>query len=145
MPGLKLHKNLITKYRSNKKAEDLEDYWIDYDIGMIHLDAEKFDKAMNIFRELIAANPREPLSKWRLGFILIDRELDIGEAMELINKALEIEPDNANFLYVKGLGYYKQGRIQEAYEILNKAWDLRLRYDHDHYLLLKEVKHALDR
>jgi len=134
----------MAKYRSNKETEELEEYWIDYDIGMIHLDAEQYDKAVKIFSDLITTDPREPLIKWRLGFILIDKELDVDEGMELIDQALDIEPDNADFLYTKGLGYYKQGMVQEAFEIINKAWNLRLRYDHDHYLLLQEVKQALN-
>ena len=63
--------------------------------------------------------------------------------MELIDQALEFEPDNADFLYTKGLGYYKQGKVIKAHEIINKAWDLRPHYNHDHYLLLQEVEQVL--
>jgi tetratricopeptide (TPR) repeat protein len=63
--------------------------------------------------------------------------------MSLINQALEYEPNNSDFLYTKGLVYYKQGKTEEAIEILNKAWDWRPVYEHDHFSLLKEVEQTL--
>jgi tetratricopeptide (TPR) repeat protein len=63
--------------------------------------------------------------------------------MELINKALALKPDNWYLLYTKGLGYFKQGKVKESHEILNKAWDLRPGYNHDHFILLQEVEQAL--
>jgi tetratricopeptide (TPR) repeat protein len=40
-------------------------------------------------------------------------------------RIVQINPDDWNYLYTKGLGYYRQGRINEAHEITKKAWDLR--------------------
>ena len=45
--------------------------------------------------------------------------------MELVDKALELSPDNYNYLDTKGWGLYKQGKYQEAFDILQKSWDLR--------------------
>jgi tetratricopeptide (TPR) repeat protein len=135
----------IEKYRLIREAEGLEDYRINYWIGTIYQQAEQYDKAIDIYRDLIAENPQRSGSKWQLGYILIDNEIDVEEGMTLINQALKINPDDWNLLYTKGLGYYKQGKVEEAHEILKKAWDIRRRYNHDHYLLMQEVEQALAR
>jgi len=46
-------------------------------------------------------------------------------------------------MYTYGLGLYKQGKLTEAQEALNKAWDLIPFYDHDHFLCIQEVEKAL--
>jgi len=65
--------------------------------------------------------------------------------MELIDQALKLSPDNVDFLYTRGLGYYKQGNVEKAHQILSEAWEKRGLYNHDHYLLLQEVEQALGR
>jgi tetratricopeptide (TPR) repeat protein len=78
-----------------------------------------------------------------LAYFLIEHEINVNEGMELITRALEIEPENLSFLYTKGFAYHKQGKVKEAQEILKKTWDLRPRYNHEHYLLLQEAEQAL--
>jgi tetratricopeptide (TPR) repeat protein len=133
----------IEKCRLISEAEGWEDYRIKYDIGRIYQQAEQYDKAIDIFRDLIAEDPQKPWSKWNLGFILINNDIDVEEGITLIDHALKIAPENWDFLYLKGLGYFKQGKVEEAHEILKKAWDLRPRYHHEHYLLLQEIKQTL--
>jgi tetratricopeptide (TPR) repeat protein len=136
--------DFIEKYSLIRKAEGSGDYLINLGIGTIYQQADQYDKAIEIFKSLVTEDPRDPWSKSELGFILIDNEIDIEEGMEFINQALKFEPDNGYLLYTKGLGYYKQGKVKEAHEILKKAWDLRPRYHHEHYLLLREIEQALD-
>jgi tetratricopeptide (TPR) repeat protein len=38
--------------------------------------------------------------------------------MDLIQKALTIQPDNMNFLWTKGRSLYKQGKYEEALQVL---------------------------
>ena len=40
------------------------------------------------------------------------------------------------------MGLYNQEKYDEAYEALQRSWELRPLYDHEHYLLLKEARHA---
>ena len=80
-----------------------------------------------------------------LAYLLIFNDINIIEGMELVSRVLENEPDNGNFLHTYGLGLYKQGKLKESQEVLNKAWYLRPYYDHDHYQLLQEVEQALAR
>jgi len=133
----------IRKYRSIRETEGWEDYWIEYRIGQIYYYAKQFDTAINIYRDLIAKDSQEPWSKLSLGHILINNDINVNEGMEFIEQALEIEPNDLDLLYSKGMGLYKQGHLDEALEFLNKSWDLRPIYHHDQYLLMKEVEQAL--
>jgi tetratricopeptide (TPR) repeat protein len=133
----------IEKYRLIRKTEDLEGYWTNYNVGLIYAEAKQYDAAIEIFRELITSHPRNIHFKWRLGSILIENDIDVDEGLGLINLILEKSPNDVNALYAKGLGYYKLGRIEEAYEFINSSWDMRSFYDHNHYILLQELKQAI--
>jgi tetratricopeptide (TPR) repeat protein len=81
-----------------------------------------------------------------LAYFLINSGLNLTEGMELVKKALELSPDNYEFLHTKGWGLYKQGKYKEALDILQKSWDLRRQnavYDHKAYLHLEAAKKAV--
>jgi hypothetical protein len=55
-------------------------------------------------------------------------------------------PDNYSYLHCKGWGLYKQGKYQEALDILQRSWDLRrekARYNHEAFLHLEAAKKAV--
>jgi len=58
-----------------------------------------------------------------LAYFLIDKDRNINAGMELIEKALELSPDNFSYLHTKGWGLYKQVKYQEALELIEKSWD----------------------
>jgi len=57
---------------------------------------------------------------------------------------MEILPDDQwFFLEGKGWGLYKQGKYNEALELLEKCMDLSVYYRHSVYLKIEEVKKAI--
>ena len=78
-----------------------------------------------------------------LAWFLIDNGKDINEALELIEKAIELSSDDYLYLDTKGWGLYKQGNYTEALELLQEAWDLKPVYDHEVYLHLEASKKAV--
>jgi tetratricopeptide (TPR) repeat protein len=63
----------------------------------------------------------------------------------LIDKALQLRPEDYDYLHSKGWGLYKQGKYEEALDILQKSWDLRRKnaiYNHEAYLHLEAAKKA---
>jgi uncharacterized protein HemY len=82
----------------------------------------------------------------QLAYFLIDRDRNINEGLELVGKALVLSPENYEYLDTIGLGLYKQGKYQEAKEILQRSWDLRMKnaiYDHEAFLHLEEAQKAV--
>ena len=70
----------------------------------------------------------------------------INEGLKLADKALNLRPDFYDFLHSKGWGFYKQGKYQEALEILQKSWDLRMKnaiYYHEAFLHLEAARKAV--
>ena len=81
-----------------------------------------------------------------LAYFLIDKDRNIIEGLELVDDALKQSPDNYNYLHTKGWGLFKQGKYQEAKDILQKSWDLRRGkavYNHEAFLHLEAAKKAV--
>jgi len=51
----------------------------------------------------------------------VEKGQNLDEAVQLIGKALEIEPDNGYFIDSLGWAYYQQGRYPEALKELRRA------------------------
>jgi tetratricopeptide (TPR) repeat protein len=109
-------------------------------------DIGKNDKSEEYYRKALSLEPDKPGRMNDLAYLLIDSERNITEGMNLVDKTLELKPDNYLFLHTKGWGLYKQGRYKDALDILQKSWDLRRKnavYDHIAYLHLEAAKKAV--
>ena len=73
----------------------------------------------------------------------IDNDGETYEGIQLINKAIELSPENYSFYDCKGWGLYKLGRKKEALEFLERSWELKPVYNHKIYLHLEEVIKAV--
>jgi len=133
----------IAKYKSTGEANGWNKDQITIQVGLIYQAVGQNDHSIDIFRDLIARDPQNPWNNWRLASILIENEINVNEGMDFVNRALETEPDNYYFLVTKCSGLYKQGQFEESLEILNKSWEARPLYNHDHYLHIQEVEKAL--
>jgi tetratricopeptide (TPR) repeat protein len=119
---------------------------ISSELGYIYEEAGKLDKAEDYYRNALVLEPQSPNRMNNLAYLLIEKELNVDEGMELVEKALELRQDNFYFLHTKGLGLYKQGQYQEALEILQQSWDIRMeraRYNHEEFLHLEAAKKAV--
>jgi len=58
------------------------------------------------------------------GYTLIDKEIDIKKGMNIIEKALEEQPDNSAYLDSLAWGYYKLGLCKKALKMMRKVVDI---------------------
>ena len=77
--------------------------------------------------------------------MLADRNMRLDEALGMITKAVDIEPNNGAYLDSLGWVYFRMGRLQEAEDNIRKALALKTPRDatvHDHLgdVLMKESK-----
>jgi tetratricopeptide (TPR) repeat protein len=142
----------VNAYKFAERAMRLakESSWTDANIAAQmafgYYDVGKKDKAEEYYRKALSLEPGKTERINDLAFLLIDSDRNIDEGLELVNKALELNPENYLLLDTKGWGLYKQGKYDEAYEIIQKSWDLRREkavYNHPAYLRLEEVKKAV--
>jgi tetratricopeptide (TPR) repeat protein len=83
--------------------------------------AGRHDEAEKTLRAIIAGEPDNATALNNLGYFLIERGRQSPEALELIERAISIEPINGSFLDSLGWAHYKLGRIKEAREQLERA------------------------
>ncbi|ACM92534.1 tetratricopeptide repeat domain protein [Nautilia profundicola AmH] len=53
-----------------------------------------------------------------LGYILIDKGINIKEGLKYVQKAVELKPDNEEYIDSLAWGYYKLGKCKEAWNII---------------------------
>jgi tetratricopeptide (TPR) repeat protein len=136
----------LKKYESIIRSEGASEALIQTRLAGIYQAAEIPDVAEKHFREALSMEPENPVRLSSLAYFLIDSERDVDEGMAIIEKALELRPDNYIYLHTKGLGLYKQGNYGDALEILRQSWDLRMEqaiYNHEAFLHLEEAKKAV--
>jgi tetratricopeptide (TPR) repeat protein len=74
----------------------------------------KYGDAEQLYREVLAANPRNVLAMNNLAWFLAAREPGNPEAAQLIDTALKITGPNAELLDTRGFVYYQMGEFQAA-------------------------------
>ncbi len=113
------------------------------DIAQIYQNANLLDSAVKYHRQALTKNPSDDYKKFLLAWILIDKNIDLEEGLNLIDNALKSEPDNSLFLDAKGWGLFKLGRYQEAHEYIQTAWNKRGFRSYRIYLHLEELKRII--
>jgi tetratricopeptide (TPR) repeat protein len=134
---------LKTIFKGNYSTNEAAISWI---LANVYSEAGIIDQVEIYLREALALEPEDSDIKNFLAYILIDKDRNINEGLELVDKALELSPENYDMLDTKGWGLYKQGKYKEALEILQKSWDLRRQkaiYDHEAFLHLETAKKAV--
>jgi tetratricopeptide (TPR) repeat protein len=72
-------------------------------------------------RELLARDPKDATALNYLGYMFAERGARLDEAVDLVRRALQIEPDNPSFLDSLGWAYFRQGRLELADRPLTDA------------------------
>jgi tetratricopeptide (TPR) repeat protein len=75
-------------------------------------------------RDVLAREPENPVALNFLGYLLADHDRNLSEAVQLILKALALEPDNAAFIDSLGWAYFRLGKLPEARANLERAIQL---------------------
>jgi tetratricopeptide (TPR) repeat protein len=73
-------------------------------------------------RTLIAADPNNTTAINALGYTLADRTTRYKEALELVSRALELQPDEPAILDSMGWVLFRTGRYDEAVNYLTRAY-----------------------
>jgi tetratricopeptide (TPR) repeat protein len=136
----------INKSISIAKENSASEAAIAATLGAIYSEAEMLDNAEKYYHQALSLEPENPVIINTLAYFLIDKDRSINEGMELVEKALKLRPDNYSYLHCKGWGLYKQGKYQEALDILQKSWYLRRQnavYDQKAFLHLEVAKKAV--
>ena len=139
-------KRYIEKFKTIQRKNSVPEAGIMTDLANIYLEAGILDNAEDFYRQALSVEPESDVRINNLAYFLIDKDRNIKEGLEINDKTLALNPENYNYLHTKGWGLYKQGKYQQALEILQKSWNIRRKqavYDHEAYLHLEAAKKAV--
>ena len=98
------------------------DLWITY--AMLHYD-DDFEAADSAFARAYKLNPDDPLLLNNWGYLLAEHGVRLTEAKEMLERALEAEPENPYYLDSMGWIYYKMGDYRTALAYLLHAFQVK--------------------
>lgn len=96
-----------------------------YDFALTAEKLERFDLLEANLKKLIAVKPDHAHAYNALGYSLAERNLRLEEARKLIERALELSPDDAFIIDSMGWVFYRLGDMPKAVEYLDRAWQGR--------------------
>ncbi len=97
------------------------------DAGLVYEYAGLLEKAGRLpdaeraLRDLLSKDPLDATALNSLGYLLADHGQRLDEAVDLVQRALKVEPGNPSFLDSLGWAYFQQGRIDLADAPLTQA------------------------
>jgi tetratricopeptide (TPR) repeat protein len=80
---------------------------------------EVFEKMM---RQVIKLSPDYAQAYNALGYSMLERNERIPEALGLVEKALQLAPDDASIMDSVGWGYYRSGKLDDSVKMLQRAY-----------------------
>ena len=102
-------------------ASDGDKILVYYSRGAMYDREKKYDASEAEFRKVLALNPDNANALNYLGYSLADRNVRLDEAYQMVKKALDLEPDQFAFMDSLGWVYYRQGKLNDAEELLVRA------------------------
>ena len=113
-----------TLNKADALSDKPEDKRYDYYLRGSYMERQKkYEPAEEMFRKVLSGDPRYASALNYLGYMLADRGVRLDEALNLIKKALQEEPQNYAYLDSLGWAYFKLGNYDMAEETLRKAMD----------------------
>jgi tetratricopeptide (TPR) repeat protein len=93
-----------------------------YETAMMADKIGKPDVFEQLMRKLIKIKPDHAQAYNALGYEMLERNDRIPEAMQLVEKALQLAPDDAAIMDSVGWGYYRSGKLDESVKMLRRAY-----------------------
>jgi Flp pilus assembly protein TadD len=106
-------------------ADNPKDTGLMYELSTLHDKAREFDKMEALLRRIIALEPNNQAAYNALGYSLADRGVRLEEAQKLIERALEITPNDPYIVDSLAWVFYRAGKLEEALKTLQSAYKTR--------------------
>lgn len=109
----------------------------------------RIEESIKVLEEFIKKHNNDADALNFLGYTLLDHNLDIEKAEELLMKAYELKPDAPHIIDSVGWLYFKKGEMKKALEFIEKALNINpndgIVWEHKGDILLKmgKIKDAL--
>lgn len=99
-------------------------WFLHYARGICHERLKVWEKAEADFRRALELNPDQPQVLNYLGYSLVERQEKLEEALDMIERAVAIQPDSGYIVDSLGWVLFRLGRYDEAVEHMERAVEL---------------------
>ena len=110
----------IKLYEAKGKAG----WFLYYVRGITRERLDLWSSAEKDFRKALSLNPSQPQVLNYLGYSLIEKNSNLDEALDMIERAVKESPDSGYIVDSLGWGYYKLGQYEKAVPNLERAAEL---------------------
>jgi tetratricopeptide (TPR) repeat protein len=93
-----------------------------YDVAMVAEKLDRIDEVEARLKRLIELKPDNAQALNALGYTLVDRTPRTAEGLKLIEKALQISPDDPFILDSMGWANYRMGNLDDSEKFLRRAF-----------------------
>ena len=111
------------KVLQDAQAKFPDDTTLGFELGAVLDKQKKFADAEAAFRQVLKKEPDNAPALNYIGYMLAERGERLNESVDLLKKALELEPDNGSYLDSLGWAYYKADKLPLALDNLQRAAD----------------------
>jgi tetratricopeptide (TPR) repeat protein len=125
--------NIYARLKRWKDAEDAlaeadklatkpeEKAYVQFALGALYERQKKYDQAEQAFRQVLKQDPNNVMTLNYLGYMMADKGMHLDEALNMIKRAVALDPQNAAYLDSLGWVYFKLGNYDEAEDNLRRA------------------------
>ena len=113
----------LAEKRIRKAAERFPEHEAQllYLLAMRYVDQGDQKASEQLLRDILAKHPDHGPSNNGLGYAMLMRDEDPGKALQMIQRAVDSDPENDAFMDSLGWAYYKLGKFEDAEVWLSKA------------------------
>lgn len=102
-----------------------DDSWrLYYARGIVHSNLDDWPASEADFRKALELNPDQPQVLNYLGYSMVEKRIDLTEALEMIQTAVDKSPDSGYIIDSLGWAKFRLGRYDEAVPHLERAAEL---------------------
>lgn len=124
------------------RSEGYNESDIAFYLGRLYLNTDYLE-AEKHFKIAYQYDPDNIEKLGALAWVLIQNALKIDEGMDLIEQAIEADPNNAIYLHQQGYGFYVKGNYEDALFNLYSARDLYQQYSFELNSHIEMVEQAI--
>ena len=106
-------------------TEPVQGHWrVYYYDGIAHERLKQWDMAEKSFRRALELSPNEASVLNYLGYSMIEKKINLTEAMDMVKKAVDLKPNDGYIIDSLGWAYYQLGDYEQAVTQIERAVEL---------------------